>query len=218
MPTKVFLAAFAVCTVFFSSSCSSPKAVIQTPNTESSIPKAAKEFRAAWVATVSNINWPSKPGLSTQDQQKEAIELLDFLQKYNFNAVIFQVRPHADALYKSDLEPWSYYLTGKQGQAPSPYYDPLEFWTEAAHDRGIELHVWLNPYRANHRDGKSISQQSIVKTNPELVVYLKEGYHWMDPALKGTQDRTTAVVMDLVKRYDIDGVHFDDYFYPYPSY
>jgi uncharacterized lipoprotein YddW (UPF0748 family) len=178
-----------------------------------------KEFRAAWVATVANINWPSRPGLPVDSQKIEAIALLDFLQKHNFNAVILQVRPHADALYKSDLEPWSYYLTGEQGKAPEPYYDPLQFWTDEAHDRGIEMHVWLNPYRAHHpSSGKNISDLSIVKTNPDWVVYLKEGYWWMDPAQKSVQDRTTNVVMDLVRRYDIDGVHFDDYFYPYPSY
>jgi uncharacterized lipoprotein YddW (UPF0748 family) len=197
-------------------SCSSSR------KTETSTPQVAgtanREFRAAWIATVANINWPSKPGLSTDEQKKEAIELLDFLKTNNFNAAILQVRPQCDALYKSDLEPWSYYLTGQQGKAPDPYYDPLEFWVEEAHDRGIELHVWLNPYRAHHREGKEITEHSIVKKRPELVVYLKEGYWWMDPALKGTQDHSTAVVMDLVKRYDIDGIHFDDYFYPYPSY
>lgn len=179
---------------------------------------ADREFRAAWIATVANINWPSKPGLSVEQQKKEAIEQLDFLQAHHFNAVIFQVRPQADALYESALEPWSYYLTGKQGKAPDPFYDPLQFWIEAAHDRGMELHVWLNPYRAHHKDGKEISDESIVKKHPELVMKLKEGYWWMDPAQKATQDHTSAVVMDLVKRYDIDGVHFDDYFYPYPSY
>ena len=181
-------------------------------------PKAAREFRAAWVATVANINWPSKPGLPTNDQKREAIELLDFLKEHNFNAVIFQVRPQTDALYKSDLEPWSYYLTGEIGKAPDPYYDPLEFWTSAAHERGLELHVWLNPYRSHHKNGGALSEKSIVKTKPELSVYLKEGYWWLDPAKKETQDHSYAVVMDLVKRYNIDGVHFDDYFYPYPSY
>ncbi|SJZ64689.1 glycoside hydrolase family 10 protein [Sediminibacterium ginsengisoli] len=179
---------------------------------------AEREFRAAWIATVANINWPSKPGLSSQEQQREAIEQLDYLQTHHFNAVILQVRPQADALYKSELEPWSYFLTGQQGKAPEPLYDPLEFWVKEAHDRGMELHVWLNPYRAHHVSGKEISAQSVVKTNPEMVVKLKEGYWWMDPAQKATQDRTSAVVKDLVKRYDIDGVHFDDYFYPYPSY
>lgn len=195
--------------------CISTKPVTQTPP---SPPKAAAEFRAAWVATVANIDWPSKPGLSTAEQQAEAIRLLDFLQEHHFNAVIFQVRPQADALYKSELEPWSYYLTGTQGEAPSPYYDPLEFWTKEAHERGLELHVWLNPYRAHHKVGGEVSTSSIVKKRPELVVFLKEGYWWFDPALKATQDHSAAVVMDIVKRYDIDGVHFDDYFYPYPSY
>ena len=181
-------------------------------------PHADKEFRAAWVATVANINWPSKPGLSNAEQQKEAITLLDFLKDHHFNAVIFQVRPMADALYNSKLEPWSYYLTGEQGKAPDPLYDPLQFWVEAAHDRGLELHVWLNPYRAYHPTSKEISDKSIVKTNPELVLKLKQNYYWMDPSKKETQDKTAAVVKDIVKRYDIDGVHLDDYFYPYPEY
>jgi len=168
---------------------------------------------------VANINWPSKPGLPTEQQKQEAIALLDYLKANNFNAVVFQVRPQADALYQSSLEPWSYYLTGTQGKAPSPYYDPLQFWVEAAHDRGLELHVWLNPYRAHHTVGGEVTDSSIVKKKPELVVKLKQGnYWWFDPALKGTQDHSAAVVMDIVKRYDIDGVHFDDYFYPYPDY
>jgi uncharacterized lipoprotein YddW (UPF0748 family) len=106
------------------------------------------------VATVANINWPSKPGLAVETQKQEAIALLDFLQSHHFNAVIFQVRPQADALYKSDIEPWSYFLSGEQGKAPAPFYDPMEFWTTEAHKRGLELHVWLNPYRAHHKDGK----------------------------------------------------------------
>ncbi len=202
--------------LFLCFSCASTKTIKN--ETLSNEPKAEREFRAAWVATVANINWPSKPGLAVDSQQKEAIALLDFLKAHNFNAVIFQVRPQADALYQSNLEPWSYYLTGVQGKAPDPFYDPLQFWTEAAHDRGLELHVWLNPYRAHHPAGGIISDSSIVKRKPELVLHLKEDYWWFDPALKGTQEHATAVVMDIVRRYDIDGVHFDDYFYPYPEY
>ncbi len=197
-------------------SCSTAKQTATTA--EPTLPPVETEFRAAWVATVANINWPSKPGLPVDSQQKEAIRLLDFLEQHHFNAVILQVRPQADALYKSDLEPWSYFLTGEQGKAPDPYYDPLDFWIKEAHNRGLELHVWLNPYRAHHISGGDVTNQSIVKRKPELVVYLKEGYWWFDPAKKGTQDHSTAVVMDIVNRYDIDGVHFDDYFYPYPSY
>ena len=177
-----------------------------------------REFRAAWIATVANINWPSKPGLSTEDQKAEALSILNYLQENKFNAVIFQVRPQADALYKSDIEPWSYFLTGQQDRAPLPFYDPLSFWIEEAHKRGMELHAWLNPYRAHHTTGKDISSRSVVKTNPERVYLLKEGFWWMDPAMKATQDHTSRVVMDIVKRYDVDGIHFDDYFYPYPSY
>lgn len=176
------------------------------------------EFRAAWVATVANINWPSRSGLSTSEQQREALKLLDFLQENNFNAVIFQVRPQTDALYDSELEPWSYFLTGKQGKAPEPYYDPLKFWIEAAHNRGLELHVWLNPYRAHHTTGGEVTEASVIKKKPELALKLANGMWWLDPAKQGTQDHSAAVVMDLVKRYDIDGVHFDDYFYPYDSY
>ncbi|MBL7742826.1 MAG: family 10 glycosylhydrolase [Chitinophagaceae bacterium] len=214
-PVSSFLLLFFLSVLFFACGVSR-KAVKEDIVVKT--PRAEREFRAAWIATVANINWPSKPGLSTEQQKQEAIALLDFLQKNNFNAAILQVRPQCDALYKSDLEPWSYYLTGQQGKAPEPYYDPLEFWVEEAHQRGIELHVWLNPYRAHHKDGKEITDQSIVKRRPELVVYLKEGYWWLDPSQQGTQDHSTNVVMDLVNRYDIDGVHFDDYFYPYPSY
>ena len=182
------------------------------------LPDVNREFRAAWVASVANINWPSKRDLSTTQQKDEAIKLLDMLEANNFNAVIFQVRPAADAMYKSNLEPWSYFLTGQQGKAPSPYYDPLEFWVEEAHKRGLELHVWLNPYRAHHSSGGSVTSESMVKKSPNNVVRLKNGMYWFDPADKKTQDHVSEVVRDIVSRYDIDGVHFDDYFYPYASY
>ncbi len=192
-----------------------PTAQISKTN---ALPQVQREFRAAWIATVANINWPSKPDLAVETQKQEAIALLDFLKSNNFNAAVLQVRPQADALYKSDIEPWSYFLTGKQGKAPEPFYDPLEFWVKEAHSRGIELHVWLNPYRAHHKAGEAVSDLSVVKKHPELVLFLKEGYWWMDPAMQEVQDITNNVVMDLVNRYDIDGVHMDDYFYPYPSY
>lgn len=181
-------------------------------------PYVLEEFRAAWIATVANISWPSKPGLSTFEQKKEALELLDFLSTHNYNAVVLQVRPQCDALYQSELEPWSYYLTGEQGIAPSPWYDPLAFWVEEAHKRGLELHAWLNPYRAHHSAAKSITETSIVRKHPELVVELANGMWWMDPALEQTKKHSLAVVEDLVKRYNLDGIHFDDYFYPYDSY
>ena len=179
------------------------------------LPYLQREFRAAWVATVANIDWPSKPGLSTAEQQAEALAILDSSAELGLNALVFQVRPQCDALYASELEPWSYYLTGRQGQAPDPYYDPLEFWVEAAHARGIELHAWFNPYRAHHPAGDSLMDNSLVTTHPELTRELPGGYHWLDPAMPEVQDHSFNVVMDVVRRYDIDGVHFDDYFYPY---
>lgn len=200
--------------IAFIAACTTPRSFSK----EEMRPRDDREFRAAWIATVANINWPSKPGIPVEQQQKEALDLLDLLKSNNFNAVIFQVRPQTDALYKSDLEPWSYFLTGKAGQAPEPFYDPLEFWVTAAHDRGLELHVWLNPYRAHHVSGGEIGEASFVTKRPDLALKLKAGYWWLDPAKKGTQDHSAKVVMDIVKRYDIDGVHFDDYFYPYAAY
>lgn len=197
--------------------CTSSK-IDKSDSANIDLPRAEREFRGAWVATVANINWPSKRDLSTEEQKLEAINILDKLQSNNFNAVIFQARPQCDALYKSDLEPWSYYLTGKQGEAPKPFYDPLEFWITEAHKRGLELHVWLNPYRAHHTTGGDVSEYSIVKKHPDWVVKLKSGYWWLDPSKKEVQDHSLNVVLDITSRYDIDGIHFDDYFYPYPSY
>lgn len=195
-----------------------PKKEKEEENIIVSLPNINREFRAVWVASVANINWPSKNNLSTAEQKSEAIKILDFVKNHHLNAVILQVRPSADALYKSNLEPWSYFLTGETGKAPSPYYDPLEFWIEEAHNRGIELHIWLNPYRAHHTNGGSVSSKATLNNTKANVVKLRNGMHWFDPSDKATQEHTTNVVMDLVKRYDIDGVHFDDYFYPYVSY
>ena len=182
------------------------------------LPEVNREFRAAWIATVANINWPSKNNLSTQQQKDEAIKILDLLKDANFNAVIFQARPSADAMYNSKLEPWSYFLTGEIGKAPTPFYDPLDFWILEAHKRGMELHVWLNPYRAHHTTGGDITQESIVKKMPEQIIKLRNGMYWMDPSDEKTQDHTSKVIQDLVKRYDIDAIHIDDYFYPYREY
>jgi uncharacterized lipoprotein YddW (UPF0748 family) len=179
---------------------------------------AEREFRGAWVATVANIDWPSRPGMPVDSQRIEALAILDTLAALQMNAVIFQARPQCDALYESPYEPWSYYLSGVQGQAPEPYYDPLTFWVDEAHHRGMELHVWFNPYRAHHPSGGPVSEHSLVNTQPEIVKTLLNGYHWLEPSFQKTQDWSYRIVMDVLKRYDIDGVHFDDYFYPYPSY
>lgn len=178
-------------------------------------PHADREFRGVWVATVSNIDWPSKPGLPVEEQQKEARRILDSVAALHMNAVVFQVRPHCDAMYASTLEPWSSYLTGAQGKAPEPFYDPLQFWVEEAHNRGLELHAWFNPYRALLPRGGEASEASLVKRRPDLAKKLRDGTYWLDPSKQDVQDHSFAVVMDVVKRYDVDGIHFDDYFYPY---
>jgi uncharacterized lipoprotein YddW (UPF0748 family) len=180
-------------------------------------PPVMREFRGVWVATVRNLDWPSRPGLPPSLAKAELIALLDRAASDGLNAVLFQVRPAADALYASKIEPWSEYLTGKQGMAPIPLWDPLEFAVEQAHARGIELHAWFNPYRAKEPSAKGpLAASHIAKRHPELVK--KYGTQlWMDPGEPAVRDQTLRVVLDVVRRYDIDGVHLDDYFYPYPE-
>ncbi len=173
------------------------------------------EWRAVWISTVNNIDWPSKPGLDSEQQKKELIEYLDLFDSLNFNAVILQIRPTADAFYSSEYEPWSIYLTGNQDTAPEPFYDPLKFAIEQAHKRGLELHAWLNPYRITQDTAnlKTFSPKHIYNTNPELFV--KHGKKcYFDPAFPESRDFLERVVKDIVRRYDLDGIHFDDYFYP----
>ena len=173
-----------------------------------------REFRGVWIATVANIDWPSKPGLSSTEQQKEFIEILDMHKANGMNAVIVQVRPCADAYYNSPYEPWSKWLTGEIGKYPAPYYDPLEFMIREAHNRGLEFHAWFNPYRALVNIDVGIDSSSLVFKNPEwFVTYGKNMY--FDPGLPEARKHTVNVIMDVVNRYDVDGVHFDDYFYPY---
>lgn len=185
---------------------------------ESGPPPPEREFRGLWVATVNNIDWPSRPGLTTAQQKQELLAIIERASALRFNAVIFQVRSGCDALYHSELEPWSEYLTGRMGQAPSPYYDPLEFAVSEAHKRGLELHAWFNPYRAGSRDEprSAVSPRHVTVRHPELVrPYGK--YLWLDPAEPATREHSLNVILDVVRRYDIDAVHFDDYFYPYPD-
>lgn len=179
-------------------------------------PPSPHEFRAAWVSTVANIDWPTRPNLSPAQQQAEAIAILDRARAMNMNAVVLQVRPSADAIYPSSLEPWTEYLTGTQGVAPQPMYDPLAFWVAQAHARGLQLHAWFNPYRARHSAARSpLSATHIGRTNPSAVKSYGK-FLWMDPGEDSASKQTLDVVLDVVRRYDIDGVHIDDYFYPYP--
>ena len=192
-------------------------AVVASPRLfaqESAPPPIAREFRAVWVATVANIDWPSKPGLSTWDQQRELLAILDRATGLGLNAVIFHIRPGGDALYASPYEPWSQFITGRQGRAPEPPWDPLAFAIDQAHKRGLELHAWFNPYRAAYTRDTAIATTHIAKTNPEMV-HEYGHFLWMDPGSAEVRRRTIRAITDVVKRYDVDGVHIDDYFYPY---
>ena len=173
------------------------------------------EVRAVWVASVENIDWPSRKGLPVDSQKVEFIRLLDMHKRNGMNAVVVQVRPAADAFYPSSYEPWSEWLTGVQGQAPDPYYDPLAFMIEETHRRGMEFHAWCNPYRAVKTIGRSsIAPNHITRQHPEWFVRF-ENTLYFDPGNKEVQAYVTNVIRDIVRRYDIDALHFDDYFYPY---
>ncbi|MGE5499675.1 MAG: family 10 glycosylhydrolase [Syntrophothermus sp.] len=177
---------------------------------QSQYPK--REFRATWIATVANIDWPTM-GASSESQKASLAGLLDQLRDARMNAVMFQIRTECDALYNSKIEPWSIYLTGFQGSTPNPYYDPLQFAVDEAHKRGIELHAWFNPYRAERSAGSyTTSPDHVTKKHPEWVIQVGT-YRLLDPGRKAVREYVTSVIMDVVRRYDIDGVHFDDYFY-----
>ena len=173
------------------------------------------EFRGVWIATVENIDWPSEKGLSVEEQKASFIKLLDIHQRDGINSVFVQVRPAADAFYPSPYEPWSEYLMGRQGLGPTPLYDPLAFMIEETHKRGMEFHAWINPYRAMFNiKHSSISPSHITKTHPEwFVTYGNTKY--FNPGIPEVRAFVSKVVKDIVSRYDIDGIHMDDYFYPY---
>lgn len=177
---------------------------------------AKRQFRAAWVATVANIDWPRPGCTDSRQQQIRMMEILDSLKSLNFNAIIFQIRPTADALYKSEYEPWSTWLTGIQGMAPDPYYDPLGFVVSEAHRRQLDVHVWLNPYRVVLREAQidSLAPDHIYHRCPEMFVKYGTQYYF-NPGLDETRSYLNSVVADIVARYDVDAIHFDDYFYPY---
>ena len=183
-------------------------------NTNSSA-QTKPEFRGVWVATVDNIDWPTKGNFNTEAQKAEFIKLLDMHQRNGINALVVQIRPAADAFYPSQYEPWSEWLTGVQGQPPVPYYDPLRFMITETHKRGLTFHAWMNPYRAEFTIGTStISATHITKVHPEwFLPYGDKRY--FDPGNKAVQQYVANVVKDVVSRYPVDAIHFDDYFYPY---
>ncbi|HEY3761371.1 MAG TPA: family 10 glycosylhydrolase [Verrucomicrobiae bacterium] len=165
----------------------------------------------------SNADWPSGPGLSVADQKAQMTALLDQAVQLHLNAVVFQVRPACDAVYNSPYEPWSAVLTGTQGKPPAPFYDPLAFAIEEAHKRGLELHAWFNPFRAwLPTDKTAPAWNQITRLHPEFIRHYGD-QTWLDPGLPVVRNYVLSVVLDVVKRYDVDGVQFDDYFYPYPQ-
>jgi len=196
---KYFLSLLTCCTLF-----------ITTGKTQT-----RPEFRAVWVATVDNIDWPTKGNFNSELQKAEFIKLLDMHQRNGINALIVQIRPAADAFYPSQFEPWSEWLTGTQGQPPFPYYDPLEFMIAETHKRGMEFHAWMNPYRAEFTIGvSSIAGTHITRLHPEwFLTYGDKRY--FDPGNKAVQQYVADIVKDVVSRYPVDAIHFDDYFYPY---
>jgi uncharacterized lipoprotein YddW (UPF0748 family) len=176
-------------------------------------PDIQRELRGLWVATVANIDWPSRPSLSAEAQRAELLDILDRAAATGFNAIVLQIRPASDALYRSGIEPWASLLTGVQGTDPG--YDPLEFAVREAHARGLELHAWINPFRAGNRsDSLRLAPNHVYHSARHIVV----GYGaqlWLDPGEPAAHDHVLRVVSDIVRRYDIDAVHADDYFYPY---
>ncbi|MFN3596042.1 MAG: glycoside hydrolase family 10 protein [Rubricoccaceae bacterium] len=178
-------------------------------------PLPKHEFRGTWISTVLNLDWPDSRFATPAQQQQQLRIMLDRLKEAGINAVLLQVRPEADALYASSIEPWSYWLTGTQGQAPSPFWDPLQFAIEEAHARGMELHAWLNPYRADRGTGYVHAPNHVTQQHPEWILSFGN-IRILDPGLPAVRDRIAAVAADIARRYAIDGLHFDDYFYPYP--
>jgi uncharacterized lipoprotein YddW (UPF0748 family) len=174
-----------------------------------------RQFRAMWIASVVNIDWPSKPGLTIQQQQAEFIAWLDLAKRLNLNAVISQVRPTADAFWPSPLEPWSQWITGTQGTDPG--YDPLAFQIAEAHKRNLEYHAWFNPYRVSMgTDPNALVPTHPARLHPEWI-FPYGGKLYYDPGIPEVRKFVQDAMFDAVSRYDVDGAHFDDYFYPYPS-
>ena len=178
-------------------------------------PALQRETRGLWVATVANIDWPSRSSLSAEQQRAELVSILDRAAAVGFNTIVFHVRPAADAVYRSSIEPWGAMLSGTQGTDPG--YDPLAFVVQEAHARGLQLHAWINPFRAgNTADSARLSPKHLFTIRRDLVrVYGSQ--LWLDPGESDVQDHVMRVVADIVQRYDIDGIHADDYFYPYPE-
>src|SRR5690606_19689846 len=183
-------------------SCAGPKAPVE-------------EFRGVWIATVANIDWPEHPTDPTAKKKADFLAILDFYQALNFNAAIVQVRTAGDALYPTDLAPWSAYLSPEQGEAPLDFGAPLAWMIEQTHKRGMEFHAWLNPFRATFdMDTLALAPSHDFYRHPQWMVPYGNKYYY-DPGLPQVRDKFSRIVEELVREYPLDAIHFDDYFYPY---
>ena len=206
---------FLFCTLSFSL----PAAIHYSRTYDVTPPEPTRELRATWIGTIININWPLSQGLTSAEQKKELLTIIETANSVNLNTIFFQVRPACDAFYKSSIEPWSEFLTGTMGKPPAPFYDPLTFAVEECHKRGIELHAWINPFRARFDKEKvtsPVSKNHVSKLHPNWICEYGN-YLWLDPGEPQVRNYVLKIVIDIIKRYDIDGIHFDDYFYPYKT-
>lgn len=210
---KFLIAALLVFIVACSSGSGVTDPIIPIDTVPAAPPVFQREMRGMWIATVANIDWPSRNTLTAEQQKAEMVDIVARAFTAGINTIVFQVRPAGDAVYASDLEPWASLLTGTQGNNPG--YDPLAFAIQEAHSRGMELHAWINPFRAgNTADTLKLAATHLFKTRRDLI-RIYGGNIWMDPGEPDVQDKSMRVVADLVRRYDIDAIHADDYFYPY---
>lgn len=190
-------------------------AVATLARSQGAVESQLREMRGIWVASVANIDWPSTPGLSDAALKAEADAIISRSEAMGMNTIFLQVRPCSDAIYKSDIEPLTSYLVGAGGGSATSV-DWLQYWVDAAHAKGIELHAWINPFRVTPKADFACADNHLSKTHPEWLVKYA-GKMYLNPGLPVARDYVAKVVMDIVRRYDIDGIHFDDYFYPYPS-
>jgi uncharacterized lipoprotein YddW (UPF0748 family) len=187
--------------------------IVPPPTGDTAAPALQREMRGLWIATVANIDWPSRSGLGADQQRAELIDIMNRAVSTGINTIVFHVRPAGDAVYASTIEPWGAMLTGTQGTHPG--YDPLEFAIQEAHARGLELHAWINPFRAgNTADTLRLASTHLFRTRRDLIRIYASNI-WMDPGEPEVHDHSMRVILDIVRRYDIDAIHADDYFYPY---
>lgn len=213
MKVKIYVLIFLSVTLF---QCTRKLPAPQnTPSVKIVSQSPKREMRGVWVATIENIDWPSKKGLSSEAQRNEFSEMISYQADLGFNSVFVQIRAASDAFYARSSEPWSEWLTGEQGKAPEPFYDPLRFMVEEAHEKNIEFHAWFNLNRGLYRNSKTLVQDHITLKHPEWFVSY-DGNQVYNFGIPEVRDYITRLVLSVVKSYDIDGVHFDDYFYPYP--